>query len=168
MFCQHKKVCLFAWFRMLNESLLTITPHSCGPAIPPFHYVSRSMAKFLAHLQEGERGRVTADGFQLCHRTGHPPALWRREPAWLSQGWPTRGHAAQQARKLSSRARERTSPIAETPHLGYAPQGVTPQERGWNRGLPAILVKRLHYPSWMQEQAMLVYPVDDTPGFLFL
>lgn len=30
------------------------------------------------------------------------------------------------------------------------------------------LCKRLHCPSWMQEQAMLVYVVNDTPAFLFL
>lgn len=60
---------------MLNESLLTTTAHSCGPAIPPLHYMSRSMAMHLDHLQEAEGERVAAGSFQLCDRTGHRPAV---------------------------------------------------------------------------------------------
>jgi len=66
---------------MLDEIQLTVTPHSCGPAIPPLHYASRSMAMYLVHLQEEERGHVTAGSFRLCPRSGHTPAMWRWGPA---------------------------------------------------------------------------------------
>lgn len=36
---------------------------------------------------------------------------------------------------------DHTSPMAETPNCGYATHGVTPGERGWDRGLLAGLVK---------------------------
>ena len=141
MFCQHKNVCLFCLIHNAQWEPAHHSPHSCGPAIPPLHSVSRSMAMYWVRLQEEERGRVTADGFQLCHRTGHTPAMWQWVPAWQSHGWPTLGHATEQTSKLLSRAQYCTSPMAETPNFGYATHGVTSQERGWNRGLPAILVK---------------------------
>lgn len=69
------------------------------------------------------------------------PAVWQWGPAWQSQGWPTPGHATEQASKPWSCARIVPLPLAETPNSGYATHGVTPRERGWDRGLLAGLVK---------------------------
>lgn len=167
MFCQHKNVCLFALLKMLTESLLTIMPCSRGPAIPPLHSACRSMAMYLVHSQEEERQHVTADRFQLCHRTGHTPAMWWWGPAWQSYGWLVLGHATEQASKLFSCPGAYLSHGRDTEIWLCYTWGHTTRKRLEQR-TPSHLSKKLHYPSWMQEQAMLVYPGDDTPAFLFL
>lgn len=125
---------------MFNESLLTTTPHSCGPAMPPLHYMRRSMAMHLDHLQEEEGGHVAAGSFQLCHRTGQTCRVTVRACMAV-----TRLAYARPCNRTGKQAlvmcQDCTSPMAETPNSGYATHGVTPRERGWDRGLLAGLVK---------------------------
>lgn len=151
---------------MLNESLLTTTPYSCGPAIAPLHYMRKLMARHLDHLQEEEGGHVAAGSFQLCHRTGHRPVVWQWGPAWQSHSWPMPGHETEQASKSSSCAR--IIHLWQWHQILVRPRTVSPHEKEAGTETPGWLSKRLHYPSWMQEQAMLVYPVDDIPAFIFL
>lgn len=152
---------------MFNESLLTTTPHSCGPAMPPLHYMRRSMAMHLDHLQEEEGGHVAAGSFQLCHRTGQTCRVTVRACMAV-----TRLAYARPCNRTGKQAlvmcQDRTSPIGRDTKFWLCHTWCHPTRKRLGQRAPGWLSKRLHYPSWMQEQATLVYPVDDTPGFLFL
>lgn len=152
---------------MFNESLLTTTRHSCGPAIPPLHYMRRSMAMHLDHLQEEEGGHVAAGSFQLCHRTGHRPAVWQWGPAWQSHSWPV---PSMQQKRQASPCHVPGSYLSHgrDTKLWLCHTWCHPRRKRLGQRAPGWLSKRLHYPSWMQEQATLGYPVDDTPGFFSL
>lgn len=98
------------------------------------------MARHLDHLQEEEGGRgcwqlltLSQDWTQTCRVTVRACMV----VTWLAYVWP----CSRTGKQVLVMCQDHTSPMEETPNFGQKTHGVTPQERGWNRGLPAGLVK---------------------------